>query len=134
LTGWTNLSWLPDPTESDWTALLKPGFGREGAVLTDSEHAFAPFVAQLVQRFGYRVAADEDALAACKGGHVFARSSGGAAIGFELALGGGRVIVVPAINKPERDREQIAAALLDSFERMAGVATNDKVNESTGVN
>ena len=135
IAGWTNASWLPELPEVAFDALLKPGFGREGAVLTDAEHRFAPFITQLATRIGYRVEADEDVLATCEGGHVFARSQGGAAIGFEFALGGGTAVVLPAINKPDRDRQQIAAGMIQSLDPTEREkATAEQANETTGVN
>lgn len=124
-TEWRSYSWLPDSEDFQWSRDLLPGFGMAGAVLTDSEHVCAPFVQALAPRLAYRVYLNEDSSGAPR---VFCRSSSGAAIGFDLDLGGGRAVILPAIDKPDKDRMVISQALLDCFERME-VRTGEHANK-----
>jgi hypothetical protein len=114
---WDDYSWLPAPDGAAYSDLLKPGFGREGAALTDNNHPFAPFITTLASRIGYRVIIDEDVSAFSEFGQVFARSPGGAAIAAQLSVGEGTIVVLPAINNPDRDRQQIAEAFVESLAR-----------------
>lgn len=115
--GWDNYSWLPAPEAAAYEDVLKPGFGREGAALTDSEHPFSPVIASLASRIGYRTTIEEGLPSFSEIGRVFARSPGGAAIAAQFSAGGGTVILLPAINNPDRDRQQIAVAFVDSLAR-----------------
>jgi hypothetical protein len=132
LDAWSSHSWLPDPNDLPYADLLQPGFGREGAAVTDADHPFAPFVSQLATRIGYRATANEDHPRFPEIAHVFARSSGGAAIAFDLRVAGGTIVVLPALNNPDRDREQITAALIESFERRDGASSQSQA-KTTGV-
>lgn len=107
---WRSYDWLPRPEAFSFETDLLAGFGRPGAVLIDSEHAFAPYIQQLAPHVAYRVYLNETA-AAARNAHVFVRSSGGQAIGFELPLGEGRLVVLPPLVKPESDRPRTAAAI-----------------------
>jgi hypothetical protein len=117
---WRSYSWLPSPEGLAYAEALVPGFGTPGAVLTDSEHPFAPLVHAVAHRVAYRVHLDEDAPGAGEAARVFCRSSGGVAIGFELTVGSGSLVVLPVIQKPDTDRQAIAAALVESLERWEG--------------
>jgi hypothetical protein len=134
LTGWTNYSWLPEPEGGAFSDLLQPGFGREGAVLTDADHAFAPYVSELAGRIGYRVTADEEGPVFGETGRVFARSPGGAAIGFQMPAGGGTIVVLPAINNPDKDRQQIAGAMVECLARWNGSRTSADTESRMGAN
>jgi hypothetical protein len=125
LEGWTNYSWVPEPEGFAFAAGIVPGFGREGAVLTDAGHPFAPYIHQLSGRIGYRAYANEDATAFREGGCVFARSGGGVAIGFELPVLNGSLVVLPALSKPDTDRQQIASAIVDCLDRWERRAAGD---------
>jgi hypothetical protein len=113
---WRSYSWLPAPEMASYEDALVAGFGTPGAVLTDAEHPFAPLVSAVANRVAYRVHLDEDAPGVADA-TVFCRSSGGVAIGFELSLGAGSLVVLPVIQKPDSDRQAIAQALVESFER-----------------
>lgn len=104
--------WLPAPEAFSFETDLLAAFGRPGAVLVDSEHAFAPYIQQLAPHVAYRVYLNETAEVA-RNAHVFARSSGGQAIGFELPVGEGRLVVLPPLVKPESDRPRTAAAIAE---------------------
>ncbi|MEK7248210.1 MAG: hypothetical protein AAB092_07030 [Chloroflexota bacterium] len=111
---WRSYDWLPRPEAFSFETDLLAGFGRPGAVLVDSGHAFAPYIQQLAPHVAYRVYLNETVVAV-RNAHVFARSSGGQAIGFELPLGEGRLVVLPPLVKPESDRPRTAAAIADSL-------------------
>ena len=131
---WTNYSWLPEPGGVTFSDLLQPGFGREGAVLTDSDHAFAPYVSELAGRIGYRVTADEEGPGFGESGRVFARSPGGAAIGFQVNAGGGTIVVLPALNNADRDRQQLAGAMVECLARWDSSRTSADTESKTGAN
>lgn len=107
---WRSYDWLPAPEGFSYENDLLAGFGRPGAVLVDSEHPFAPYIQQLAPHVAYRVYLNETAEAA-RDAHVFARSSGGQPIAFEMPLGEGRLIVLPPLVKPEQDRARTATAI-----------------------
>lgn len=108
--GWPTYSWLPAAEGFSFGADLLAGFGTEGAVLTDAEHAFAGYVEQLGPMVAYRVSLNETASTA-EYVRVFTRSSGGVSIGFEIAVGGGHIVVLPALAKPQSERQAVAATL-----------------------
>ena len=114
---WRTYSWLPAPENLSYAEALVAGFGTPGAVLTDADHPFAPLVQAVANRVAYRAHLDEDALGVGEHARVFCRSAGGVAIGFELAVGQGSVVVLPVIQKPDTDRQAIAAAMVESLER-----------------
>jgi hypothetical protein len=113
---WRSYDWLPAPESFSYETDLLAGFGRPGAVLVDAEHPFAPYIQQLAPHVAYRVYLNETGPAA-RDAHVFARSSGGQAIGFELPIGDGRLVVLPPLVAPESDRPRTAAALIDCLAR-----------------
>jgi hypothetical protein len=114
---WHSYDWLPEPESFSFQRDLFAGFGRPGAVLVDSEHAFAPFVQALAPRLAYRVYVNEEAPGLAENGHVFARSEGGVPIAFDIRAGEGHIVVLPPVLRPESDRPVTAQALIDSFER-----------------
>ena len=121
----------PRPERISYESDLLAGFGRPGAVLVDAEHPFAPYVEQLAPHLAYRVYLNESSAGAADA-HVFARSSGGQAIGFELPLGEGRLVVLPPLVAPESDRARTADALAECLarwaERSAGRPAKEEVS------
>jgi len=113
---WRSYDWLPPPEAFSFETDFLAGFGRPGAVLVDSEHPFAPYIQQLAPHIAYRVYLNETTPAA-RNAHVFARSSGGQATGFELPLGEGRLVVLPPLVAPDSNRPRTAAALVDCLAR-----------------
>jgi hypothetical protein len=126
LCGWRRYSWLPAPAGFRYEDHLLPGFGTPGAEVTDPDHAFADFIAGLAPRLAYRATIDETAPNFSDYGRILARrTSGGAAIAAELALGSGRLLLLPPLLKPEADRASVADALFTSLERFgAGSAAS----------
>jgi len=127
---WRTYDWLPAPEGLTYAGDLLPGFGVPGAVLVDGEHPFAPWVQQLAPHVAYRVYLNETAAAAQKA-HVFARSGGGQAIGFELALGEGRLVVLPPLVAPQSERPRTAAALVDCLARWNQLAVAPATEEES---
>ncbi len=118
--GWRRYDWLPAPAGFGYERHLLPGFGTPGAQLTNPDHPFAPYIADLSRRFAYRATIDETASNFGDYGRVFARSYGGAAIGAELTVDGGRIILLPPLLDPEFDRTLIAQTFHACFERCGG--------------
>jgi hypothetical protein len=115
--GWRRYAWLPAPAEFRYDEHLLPGFGTPGAELTDADYPFAPYISELSDRLAYRATVDEQAPNFGEYGHVFARSHGGAAIGVGLAVGRGRIVLLPPLIDPASDRHLIAQTLHACFER-----------------
>lgn len=114
---WRSYAWLPAAEGFSPARHLLPGFGRHGGVLTDADHPFAPYMAELGPRIAHRAHIDETAPAIAESGRTFGRSSGGVAIAGEIAVGGGTVVLLPALADPAKDRLQVAGAVARSLER-----------------
>jgi len=105
-TGCHRYYWLPAPAGASYGPdYLKPAGGSEARV-TDYEHPFADLLERHRHLFHYRAVFAEGAAGfgeACK---VIARSPGGAALAIDLAVGGGRIVFLPALpprlNTPDR--------------------------------
>lgn len=122
---WRRYSWLPAPEGFRYEEHLLPGFGTPGAEVTDPDHPFAPLISDLAPRLAYRATIDETAPNFSDYGRVFARAGSGAAIAAEITIGNGRLVLLPALLKPEADRAAVAQALFQSLERFrAGPATS----------
>jgi hypothetical protein len=129
---WRSYAWIPEPEDFSYACDLLPGFGRSGAVLTDAEHPFAPYITELAPRIAYRAHINEDSNGFAEHGRAFARSSGGVAIAGEIAAAGGRLIILPALADPNKDRPQIAGAMVRCLERWdTGITTADTTTEVT---
>jgi hypothetical protein len=126
---WSRYSWLPEDEGFAPARHLLPGFGPAGAALTVEDHPFAPFVRTLLKHIAYRVHVDEDAPAFREGGRVFARSAGASAVGFELPLAGGQIVFLPAIEKPEAIRMQVAEVVAECLEAWDAAATGERPPE-----
>jgi len=117
---WRRYSWLPDDGGFSLSAHLLAGFGKVGGVtLSDEGHPFAPFVRNLTRHEAYQAYADENAPAFLHGGRFLARSEGGVVVGFDVPYTGGRLVVLPALNRPNAIRTEVATVLaecLDNWE------------------
>jgi hypothetical protein len=110
-TGCHRYYWLPAPTGADYGAnFVKAASGRHVKVV-DYEHPFANYLDARRDDVLYR-ASFAEGVPGLPGARVVGRSAGNTAICIDLAVGGGRVIFVPAL--PPR---------LSGSER-SGVATN----------
>ncbi|HXK34650.1 MAG TPA: hypothetical protein VNM91_11645, partial [Dehalococcoidia bacterium] len=88
--------WLPLPEGVSLAPpCVVPADGTSAHVV-DAARPLAPFVIGQLARIAYRARVDEKALPAAQ---VFVRSGGGAAIGAELELGRGRVVLLPALKQ-----------------------------------
>ena len=117
---WRRYDWLPAPEGFSYGGCLLAGHGRLGVELTDPEHAFAPYIEEFGVRLAFRAYLSEPQEGPPPHARVFARSPGGAAVGLELALGLGRVVLLPPIGSLDysRDRAPLAAVLHQCLERM----------------
>jgi hypothetical protein len=125
LPGWRRYDWLPAPEGFSYTEHLLAGFGKPGVEIADAEHAFAPYVNTFGVRLAFRAYASEQDESFSQYGLVFARSLGGGAVGVELKVGTGRVILLPPLDSLDysNDRVPLANVLCDCLERMqAGTA------------
>jgi hypothetical protein len=115
--GWRRYAWLPAPQGFRYDEHLLPGFGTPGADLIDPDHPFAPYITGLSNRIAYRATVDEQAPNFNEYARVFARSHGGAAIGVELTIAAGKVVLLPPLIDAGSDRSLIAQTLHACFER-----------------
>lgn len=124
--GWRMYDWLPAPERFSYQEHLLAGFGKQGVELTDEEHPFAPYVSEFALKLAFRAYIDEAAKRFAEYGRVFARSPGGAAVGSELRVGEGRVVLLPPIGSLDfsRDRGPLATVLFDCFERIHPTASD----------
>lgn len=119
LPGWRRYDWLPSPEGFRFQEHLLPGFGRPGLRLEDPSHPFASFIEEWGDWLAYRAYVAEEAPALDGGARVFARSPGGAAVGVELMVGAGRIVLFPPLERfdPTVNRIALADALFRSLER-----------------
>ncbi len=115
-TGCHRYYWLPAPAGLSYgPELIKPAGGTHVAA-TDFEHPFADFFERHRASVAYRALFTEGADGIGNHGKVIARSPGGAAIAVELAVGGGRVVFLPAVpsSLATMDRGSLAASIVTS--------------------
>lgn len=87
--------WLPEPAGIEYREpWLRRGEGTE-FVVTEHEHPLGPFLQQYQRQLAYHAYVADDADGFAEVGRVFARSTGGAAVGVEFALAHSRVIFLP---------------------------------------
>ena len=128
LPSWRRYDWLPAPEGFAYAEAMLAGYGKLGVELTDAEHAFVPYVEEFAVRLAFRAYLSEAGQGPPPQARVFARSPGGAAVGFELAVGPGRVVLLPPIGNLDysRDRAPLAGVLHQCLERMtAGRADSE---------
>ena len=118
---WRRYDWLPEPEGLRYRDDLVGGYGKLGVELEDAAHPFASYVETFGSRLAYRAYLADGALAPVDGARVFARSPGGAAVGVELPVGGGRVVLLPPFDRvdPAKDRTALATTLFECLERLA---------------
>lgn len=86
-------AWLPSPDGRAYDpSFLRIGSGTE-IDIADHGHPFAAFIERFAGKMAYEAYFADDAPGF--EGRVFARSVGGAAVGVELRVGGGRVVFLP---------------------------------------
>jgi hypothetical protein len=112
---------------------LLPAEGAQARVV-DATHPMAPFLLGQLANVTYRARLDEAAVPAAAQvasdapARVFARSYGGAAIGMEIPLQRGRLVLLPAIKPPPSGEPRYATsdALQSCIRRMLGVTAEGR--------
>ncbi len=111
---WRSYEWLPAPDGVRYESDLLPGFGKSLVEECDPSHPFAPYIDAYGNRMSYRIH--------IAGGqaewHVFGKSGGGVPVAFDVAVGSGRIVFVPPLHDPDKDRMGIAGTLFECFERL----------------
>jgi len=120
---WRRYEWLPEPAAFRYETDLLPGFGKGSVVVTDPADPFAAYVAAYGKHMAYRAYASRQPEGA-PALRVFAESSAGVPVGFELSLLGGRLVFVPPLDAPREDRSAIAGTLFECFERYEAERTD----------
>jgi hypothetical protein len=72
---------------------------------------FRAYITDFAQRIAYRATIDEDAPGFGDYGRILAHSLGGAPIAAELKLDTGRIILLPPLVDPAKDRATLAETL-----------------------
>lgn len=121
LNDWRRYSWLPSPDGFVYADDLQASFGKVGAEAA-ADHAFGGYIEAFARRAGYRVRVNEEASGFADYGQVFARSEGGAGIGFELKMLEGSIVYLPPLIRGETDRNELSRVLFECFERKDGIA------------
>jgi len=121
LTKWCSYDWLPSAERFDYRTALLPGFGKDAAQPIGVDHPLSAYFDEFAANSRYRAHA-EDATVTEAGGVVLARSAGGVALAFDIPVSAGRIIFMPPLLDPAKDRQQIAGALLKAFNALP--ATN----------
>ncbi|MEX2245935.1 MAG: hypothetical protein WEC75_04540 [Dehalococcoidia bacterium] len=122
--GLDDYCWLPLP---DDVALRPPQLVPAGGTrvdVVDHEHSLAAFVAGQAANLAYRARLDPEQIPGfASRWRVFARSSGGAVVGAELAVDAGRVILLPTLSRlPSGDQRYVVSnALQAGIRRALGV-------------
>lgn len=114
---WRRYAWLPAPEGFRYQEHLLPGFGSLGVSLEDEGHPFAAYIEAFGPRLAYRAHAAEEAPAFAEYARVFARSPGGVAVGVELTVGEGRVVLLPPLARFQAERVALAETLFECLER-----------------
>ncbi len=107
-------AWLP--AEVPLAACVRPADGAEADVV-DYRHPIASFVHRRLADVAYRATVDVSAWPrfAERGGSVFVRSRGGAAIGVELPVDApGRLVVLPAMKPASGDERYTVSEVLQA--------------------
>jgi hypothetical protein len=121
--GLSSYWWLPSATGIEYEHSIISADGTQAHVV-DYQHAMAPFLLGQLANVSYRARVDVEAMPSfAERGRVFARSYGGAAIGVELAVGGGKLVLLPALKSvPSGDaRYALSDSLQACLRRMLGV-------------
>jgi hypothetical protein len=117
--GYDRYAWLPAPSGVYYRPpQLLPADGR-GVGLVDRTHPLADLVERFQNWFTYRAWFSEQLPAFPESGRVLMRSPGGAAIGIELKVGPGRIVLLPALEDlPSGDpRFELASKLVEAVKR-----------------
>lgn len=115
---WRRYSWLPAPEGFSFAGDLHASFGKAGGTAV-ADHPFAAYFERFGRTAGYRVRLNENAAGFTDYATVFARSEGGAAIGAELQVLRGSIILLPPLIRIDSDRAPLAQTLLECFERVS---------------
>ena len=129
LASWRRYGWLPEPEGFRFGTGLLPGFGKTSVEVSDQAHPFAAYVAMFGSRMAYRAHAAESP-AGARALRIFGRSSGGAAVAFDVRVSNGRMVFLPPLTNAEQDRIAVAGTLFESFERLEGGAAEHDGRDS----
>jgi hypothetical protein len=113
-TGCHRYYWLPAPAGLSYSHdYLKPAAGTE-VVPADYEHPFADFLERHRTTVQYRAIFAEGNVGIGEGARVIARSPGGAALGLDVSVGGGRIVFLPAVSQrlSSADRTALATSIV----------------------
>ena len=109
---WRRYGWLPQPDGFSYAEDLLPGFGRPGVVVSDEAHPFAEYGRVFGAKAAYRTVIREHAASPAR---VFLRSNAGDAVGAEVPLGAGALVLLPPPDK-SANRTALAETLLQCME------------------
>jgi hypothetical protein len=115
---WRRWSWLPAPDGFSYERDLLPGFGRPGDILADETHPFAEYGQTFADRLAYRLYVNEAVPTFADVAGVFLRSGGGLAVGVELRVREGSIVILPPMpGMADDERVLLAQTLFQCLER-----------------
>ena len=119
---------LPAPAGMGWDArTVRGGEGRSGAIV-DQAHPFSAVVEETRKRLSYRAYLDDRAPGVAEHAHTFVRSTGGAPIGAQMALLGGQLVFLPAIERADATLAMPEAkAMVAAMHEALGRVDDDRV-------
>jgi hypothetical protein len=119
---------LPAPAGMGWDArTVRGGEGRSGAIV-DQAHPFSAVVEETRRRLSYRAYLDDRAPGVAEHAHTFVRSTGGAPIGAQIALLGGQLVFLPAIEGADAMQAMPEAkAMVAAMQETLGRVDDDRV-------
>lgn len=123
--GYDRYSWLPAPAGVIYRPpQLNPADGRNVS-LVDPTHPLAEIIERFGNWFTYRATFAESLPAFPEQGRVIMRSPGGAAVGVELRVGPGTIVLLPALEDVASGdpRFELATMLVNAVQRWYGGET-----------
>ena len=127
-TGLDTYFYLPAPEGMAWDASTIVGGEGPGAAIVDHDHPFVPVLETYAHDVLYRAYFNERAPGFARHAKVFLRSTGGAPVGVEFPVLGGRVIFMPTPRRIGDDTfaSDEGSALAAAAEEIAGGASGTR--------
>lgn len=124
--GCDRYSWLPAPEGLSWSAPILHTAEGSTVRLTDDHHPLAPIVREFRRFVGYRAVFDARHPAFQRSGRTWAEAKPGLTVGVDFAIGGGRVVFLPAVvTDTGLERTAYAMTLVAAAHELLGAKTSE---------